>query len=71
MGIFDIFKPKKEKTFKEQIIDKFYNDYPEIPHISEDREKEWFKMAAMFSQSLVDRKVIADQIGRASCRERV
>lgn len=56
MGIFDIFKPKKEKTFKEQIIDKFYNDYPETPYIADDREKEWFKMAAMFSQSLVDRK---------------
>lgn len=58
MGIFSLFKPKKKKTFREQIIDTYYKDYPEIPHISEDREKEWFKMAAMFPQSLVDRKVM-------------
>ena len=56
MSIFDIFKPKKKKTFREQIIDTYYKDYPEIPYIAEDREKEWFKMAAMFPQSLVDRK---------------
>lgn len=58
MGIFNLFKSKKEKTFKEKIIDTFYKDYPEIPYIAEDREKEWFEMATMFPQSLVDKNAM-------------
>lgn len=58
MSIFNLFKPKKKKTYKDQIIDTYYKDYPEIPYIAEDREKEWFGMAAMFPQSLVDRKTM-------------
>lgn len=59
MGIFNLFKPKKkEKTFKEKIIDTFYKDYPEIPYIAEDREKEWLEMAAMFPQSIVDKNAM-------------
>lgn len=56
MGIMDILsylKRHRAQSVRNEIINKFYSDYPEIPYISENRDPEWLEKALMFKNQCV------------------
>ena len=56
MGLFN--KKKKSKTAAE-IINKLYADYPEIPYISDSREKDWIERIEIFpEQSIIPKEMM-------------
>lgn len=52
MGLFDFLSKAQVNSNKQNIIDTFYSNYPEIPYISNDRDKDWIEHAVFFPKTM-------------------